>query len=123
MRAKPHNSNMLIKDRDGTKITDPAGCMRRWKDHFERLLNKPDQSIDPALQSTHPPPDTPVCCTDLVTCTEVRYALRKLKKGRAAGDDGIPAELLQCGGECVITQLTALINLIYTKEQIPLQWR
>ena len=44
---------------------------------------------------------------------EVEAAVRSLKKGKSAGVDNIPAELVQAGGEDVITALTTICNKIW----------
>ena len=40
-----------------------------------------------------------------------------LKKGKSAGVDNIPAELVQAGGEDVITALTTICNKIWQTGQ------
>ena len=40
-------------------------------------------------------------------------AVQPLKKGKSAGVDDIPAELVQAGGEDVITTLTTICNKIW----------
>lgn len=47
-------------------------------------------------------------CIDELTLQEVRPAIRKLKDGRAAGEDGIPPELFECVQEPVSQVLIAL---------------
>ena len=42
----------------------------------------------------------------------VEAAVQELKKGESAGVDNIPAELVQTGGEDVITALTTICNKI-----------
>ena len=44
---------------------------------------------------------------------EVEAAVQSLKKGKSAGVDNIPAELVQAGGEDVITALTTICNRIW----------
>ena len=44
---------------------------------------------------------------------EVEAAVQSLKKGKSAGVDNIPAELVQAGGENVITALTTICNKIW----------
>ena len=41
---------------------------------------------------------------------EVEAAIQSLKKGKSAGVDNIPAELVQADGEDVITDLTTIRN-------------
>ena len=43
---------------------------------------------------------------------EVEAAVQSLKKGKSAGVDNIVAELVQAGGEDVITALTTICNKI-----------
>jgi len=50
---------------------------------------------------------------------EINKAINKLKKNKAAGLDGIPAELLQYGGEAVVKELTQLFNTIWHTEDVP----
>ena len=47
-----------------------------------------------------------------ILCREVEAAVRSLKKGKSDGVDNIPAELVQAGGEDVITTLTIICNKI-----------
>ena len=41
-------------------------------------------------------------------CKEVETAIQSLKKGKSAGVDTIPEELVQAGGKDVITALTTI---------------
>ena len=47
-----------------------------------------------------------------VTETEVRQALNNLKKGKAAGPDGIPNDLLKIAGDSIMHYLVELFSLI-----------
>ena len=53
---------------------------------------------------------------------EVEAAVQSLKKGRSAGVDNIPAELVQTGGENVITALTAICKKIWQTGEWPTPW-
>ena len=48
--------------------------------------------------------------------------MRSLKKGKSAGVDNIPAELVQAGGEDVITALTTIYNKIWQTGEWPTPW-
>ena len=51
---------------------------------------------------------------------EVEIAVASLKKGKSAGVDNIPAELVQAGGETMIDVLTEICNRIWrTGEWLP----
>ena len=49
-------------------------------------------------------------------------ALQSLKKGKSAGVDNIPAELVQAGGEDVITALTTICDKIWHTGECPTSW-
>ena len=49
-------------------------------------------------------------------------AVQSLKKGKSAGVDNIPAELVQTGGEDVITALTTIGNKIWQTGEWPTPW-
>ena len=50
---------------------------------------------------------------------EVEAAVRSLKKGKSAGIENIPAELVQAGGEEVITALTTICYNIWQTGEWP----
>ena len=58
------------------------------------------------------------------TDTEDDYPvlLQSLKKEKSAGVDNIPAELVQAGGEDVITALTTVCNRIWQTGEWPTPW-
>ena len=49
-------------------------------------------------------------------------AVQSLKKGKSAGVDNIPAELVQAGGEDVITARTTIYNKIWQTGEWPTPW-
>ena len=53
---------------------------------------------------------------------EVEAAVQSLKKGKSAGVDNVPAELVQAGGEDVTTALTTLCNKIWQTGEWPTPW-
>jgi hypothetical protein len=54
---------------------------------------------------------------------EVEIAIAKLKKSKSPGSDQIPAELIQAGGEMLLSSIHKLINSIWNKEELPDQWK
>jgi hypothetical protein len=53
---------------------------------------------------------------------EVEHALHHLKRNKAAGEDGIPAELRQSGGESLLKELQKLIACIWRQQKMPPEW-
>ena len=49
-------------------------------------------------------------------------AVQSLKKGKSAGVDNIPAELVQAGGQDVIAALTRICNNIWQTGEWPTPW-
>jgi hypothetical protein len=54
---------------------------------------------------------------------EVEIAIAKLKKYKSPGGDKIPAELIQAGGEMLLSAIHKLINSIWNREEWPDQWK
>jgi hypothetical protein len=46
-------------------------------------------------------------------------AIAKLKRYKSPGSDQIPAELIQAGGETLMSEIHKLINSIWNKEELP----
>ena len=57
-----------------------------------------------------------------ISIDEVRIAVKKLKKGKAVGIDGIPNEAFKYGGDQVVTYLWKLYQKIFDGEQFPTEW-
>jgi hypothetical protein len=54
---------------------------------------------------------------------EVKIATAKLKKYTSPGSDQIPAELIQTGGEILLSAVHKLNNYVWNKEKLPDQWK
>jgi hypothetical protein len=54
---------------------------------------------------------------------EVGIAIAKLKKYKSPGCDQISAELIQAGGELLLSSILKLINSVCNKEKLPDQWK
>ena len=93
--------------------------MGRWKEHFGGLLQgdaQPEEEYgrqDVELQTEE----------DSIGIEEVTAAIAKLKGGKALGVWGISAEMLKAGGRAVAEWLQAIINLMWTKEEVPADWK
>jgi hypothetical protein len=54
---------------------------------------------------------------------EVEIAITKLKIYKSPDNDQIPAEVIQGGGETLLSMIHKLINSIWNKEELPDQWK
>ena len=61
-------------------------------------------------------------CIQSSVSEEVEIAVASLKKGKSAGVDNTPAELVQAGGEIMIDVLTEIENRIWRTGEWPTPW-
>lgn len=96
MSNKGHNRNQPIKDKNGNSLVTEDQQMARWKEHFDELLNF--DSIDVENGAAEVDDNAAQGANNTIRTappskTEIVEAIRKLKNNKAAGTDGIPAEL------------------------------
>jgi hypothetical protein len=53
----------------------------------------------------------------------LKFAIAKFKKYKSPGNDQILAELIQGGGEILLSAIHKLINSVWIKEEFPDQWK
>ena len=58
-----------------------------------------------------------------VSREEVKNTLRRMKKGKAVGPDGLPVKVWKCMGKMGIKFLTRLFNRLLVGERMPEEWR
>ncbi|CAH8445377.1 unnamed protein product [Heterobilharzia americana] len=112
-------STTVSEEKDGSAIHSQGRRLGRWAEHFEEQFNWPPATIAlPAIQSdpewdieTGPP-----------TLEEVEKAVGSLKRGRAAGPDGLPAEVYKNGGRVLLVRLTEVLASIWESNTIPSDW-
>ncbi len=115
------NINTPIRDKNGNILLTKEEQVQHWVEHFRETLNQPEPKSTFAFDPRDFAPELQVKM-DKITVDEVEQALKKLKSGKAAGQDQIPAELLKHGGTSMIQVLTQLMNRCWEEEQIPDEW-
>ncbi|XP_055843121.1 uncharacterized protein LOC129909960 [Episyrphus balteatus] len=96
--------------------------LRIWKDHFCNLYNGDDEA-NPAQRQIAPfniddegqhfrPPDL----------EEVKAVISKLKSNKAAGADGLAAELFKAAGDDLVRSMHQLICRIWSEESMSTEW-
>ena len=101
MTRRPTSSLDALKSRDGHVITEShQQILNQWKEYCAKLYS--DSNVRSSAGTIlrfygfH---------ADLPFRTEVKKALRKLKKAKAPGFDDVPVELLQAGGDATVDVL------------------
>ena len=98
------STTVPIKSKDGRDLTSDKEQAERWVEHFCEVLNQstPTDLFD---FSSEPAPIQLDITEGEITQQDVRKAINKLKNNKAAGLDGIAAELLKHGKELVTDPL------------------
>jgi hypothetical protein len=103
-----------VKDKSGKVLTSIEDQLKRWREHFKEVLNRPPPVTQTTLQEA-----TPLDIeTGPVTKTEVKIALKTLKNGKSAGFDNIPAEAWKVGDWISEEVLHYLLNKIWNDDRI-----
>ena len=107
-----------VQDRSGKCLTEERHILNRWTEYCSELY-KYKANGDPSVLNctkTDTEDDHPMLHR------EVEAAVQSLKKGKSAGVNNIPAELVQAGEEDVITALTTICNKIWQTGEWPTLW-
>ena len=100
-----NNKNIAIKTADGKIAMDVEEVKSRWSEYIAELFY--DDRPDPGeirIDSDDGPP---------IMKEEVKAAITSMKRGKAVGEDGIDAEVIQVLGEFAVDQLTSLFQKMY----------
>ncbi|XP_068240173.1 uncharacterized protein [Palaemon carinicauda] len=106
-----------IKNEDGVVICSSSDIKGRWRQYFERLLQRENpRSIiadgNPNLGMVRD-----------IDREEIKVALSEMKNGKAMGPDKIPVEVWKCLGDFGMDMLWDLMKKIHRKEKMSRMWR
>ena len=87
----------LLSADGSTLLTDKDAILKRWAEHFSRMLNSQSYVNDNAINRL-PQIECDVLLDEFPTVTETRKAIQHLSSGKAPGTDAIPAEVYKVGG-------------------------
>ena len=107
-----------ILDKSGKCLTESKDILNRWTEYTADLYSYRTTGDIEKLHASLP------AYTDNfpVLREEVEKAVKFLKKGKAAGIDNIPAELVHAGGKAMIDTLLVICQKIWETVQWPTQW-
>ena len=116
--------------RNEETVRDQNGCLvrenearKRWAEYYESLLNvEDDREPDVRVREGIEVPVFDDVNEREITKDEVERALRETKVGKAAGVDGVRAEMLKKGGVTVLEWLVRLFNVCFLLSMVPVDW-
>ena len=98
-----------VQDRSRKCLTEEQQILNRWTVYCSELYNYKGNGNPSVLNC----PQTDTEDVQLILRGGIEAAVQSLKRGKTAGVDNIPAELIQAGGEDVITALMTICNKIW----------
>ena len=107
-----------VQDRSGKCLVEERQILNRWTEFCSELYNHKGNG-DPSVLNC---PQTDTEDDHPILRKEVEAAIQSLEKEKSAGVNNVPEELVQAGGEDVITALTTICNKIWTKGEWPTPW-
>ncbi|KAK3090013.1 hypothetical protein FSP39_008513 [Pinctada imbricata] len=113
----------VVKDKDGRVLSSQEERKKRWKEHFEEVLNRPQPSHP--LEIDDEGDTVEEIDIEPKQKDEIIKAKKKLKNGKSGGIDGITAEIMnmmKADMETTIKYLEKLFTAIWNKEVIPPEW-
>ena len=113
---------MKVRDVDGNMLTERAVVQQRWSEYFEGLLNVDDGRRAQLSEVMGERVNENGNDVMEVSVEDVRKAVKKLKKGKSPGIDGITSEMLKCGGEALLEWLTRVCRVCVSGECVPNDW-
>ena len=118
LTSEKQGRSSTVQDKSGKCLTEEKEILSRWTEYCSELYNYESCGDNTVLDCSQPPEE------DLqpILHEEVEIAVASLKKGKSAGVDNIPAELVQAGGETMIDVLTEICNRIWRTGEWPTPW-
>jgi hypothetical protein len=110
--------NNLMKDENGDLLADFQNILNSWKNYFSQLLNMHNVSDVRQIEVHMAEPLVPG-----PSRLKAEIAITELKKYKSPGSDQIPAELIQAGGEMLLSEIHQVISSVWNKEELPDQWK
>ena len=101
-----------------TNSQEGRQILNRWTEYCSELYNYKANG-DPSVLNCS---QTDTEDDNTIIRRDVEAAVQSLKKGKSAGVDNIPAELVQAGGDGVITALTTICDKIWQTGEWPIPW-
>ena len=107
----------VIKYQTGDMLTDEVKIKERWREYFSNLLNV--ENVREQLGEV-PAVEGPV---HEISREEVKNAIERMKKGKAAGCSGLPIDLIKHLGESGVDMMHEILKRVWEEDQMPEEWK
>ena len=97
LTSEKQGRSWTVQDKSGKCLIEEKEILSRWTEYCSELYNYEGCGDNTVLDCSQPPEED----LQLLLREEVEIAEASLKKGKSAGVDNIPAELVQAGGEAL----------------------
>ena len=129
--GKKGTSNYLTITEEGQVLEDPEKAKRYIADYYENLYqareSKPEyakwtQEITNTVEKIQNSEDMQKTVTP-ISLEELKQAIRKLKRGKASGPDGMPNKIFTEAQPQTLRIYQIILNRIAMSKNIPRQWK
>ena len=100
LTSSKQRKHTTIRDKAGKCLIEEQDILKRWTEYCSELYTH-TTIRDPKVLDVPPPINN----DSYPILREVEAAVKSLKKGKSAGLDNTPSELVQTGGEAMIDML------------------
>ena len=104
-------------------VSLPNITLDTWADYFRKLFEHVGSGQSDFISGSEG--NTVIIDEDLdatITEREVKWAIRKLRHGRAPGEDEIPSDFLKVAGDLIVPFLTDFFAHLYDRQIFPSKW-
>ena len=95
---------------------------QRWSEYYEALLSVDDGRRAQLSEVVRVRVNDDANDELVVSVEDVRKAVKKLKKGKLPGVDGITSEMLKYGGEALLEWLTRVCRVCVSEGKVQNDW-
>ena len=117
--GKPRNV-AIIKNKHGKVLTRDDEIRKRWGEHFEEVLNRPPPTSEVDIEVKIDSIEN--IKIGYITRNEIKNAMYKMKRDKAAGIDSLTTEFLNVDKDVTTEVLYELFTRIWEKEELPEDW-
>ena len=122
LSASSANIISFLKDKNGTKITDPTQMTNNFNDYFVNVANEitskiPRNPKSPLSYLKSPNPETFFISPS--TSDEVSNIIKSLVNGKSTGPNSIPIKLLKILDPCISPHPPLIINKSFEEGTFP----